>query len=229
MIKSDLYNIPISFILNILRRKDSFIFNDNEYYYFIHPRSWNSERVAEIPIILDYLIQDMSGKRKILEFGNVLSQFIKCERKWDILDKYSEGEGVIHEDIIDFKPKEKYDLIISISTLEHVGLNENVEVVGHDFTLYDNIKTEKAIKNIKENCLKPNGRMVFTIPLGYNLALDNSLFYDKMGFDKLIYMKRISKNNLWKEIKFEEIDYSLNCYGHPFPCANYICVGIYQN
>ena len=42
----------------------------------------------------------------------------------DIVDKYEKKKGIINQDIVDYKPDKKYDLIISISTLEHVGWDE---------------------------------------------------------------------------------------------------------
>lgn len=210
-------------IIKIMKSNNSFVFRNKEYYYFIHENSWATERVVEIPIILNYI--DMN--KQILEVGNVLSQFVDV--KWDIVDKYEMGKGVINEDIVDFRPKEKYDLIISISTLEHVGFNEQVglgELVRSDEE-EDNDKIIDAIINLKNNSLKPNGKIIATVPLGYNIKMDKKLFDNKLGFDELFFLKRISKSNEWKEIKKNEV---VNAqYGYPFSCANYICVGIYKN
>ena len=35
----------------------------------------------------------------------------------DILDKYEIVEGIINEDVVDYKSSKKYDLIISVLTL----------------------------------------------------------------------------------------------------------------
>lgn len=210
-------------IIKVCKSNNRFIFRNKEYYYFIHENSWATERVVEIPIILNYV----DKSKKILEFGNVLFQFIDIN--WDIVDKYDKGKGVINVDIIDFKPEEKYDLIISISTLEHVGFNEQVglgELVKADDE-EDNDKILEAIINLKNNCLKPNGKIIATVPLGYNKKMDKKLFDNKLGFDELFFLKRISKSNEWKEI--EKNDVIEPQYGSPYPCANYICVGIYKN
>jgi len=245
-IKTKLNNVLFPFI-KIIKGKYKFTFDNKSYEYFIHKYSWNTERVVEIPIILDYIsrckmnyckgycgnIQSeycspdastfIPRKFKILEFGNVLQQFVPIS--WDVLDKYSKGERVIHEDIVDFKPKEKYDLIVSISTLEHVGFNEDVEVIGHGADKIEQNKTTEALNNIKENCLSLNGKLIFTIPLGYNSFLDKKLLGQKLGFDKLTFMKRLTKNNEWAETSFLE----RNIYGFPFNNANYICVCEYDN
>lgn len=210
-------------IIKTVKSNNKFIFRNKEYYYFVHENSWATERVVEIPIVLNYIDKN----KKILEVGNVLSQFVYV--KWDIVDKYEKGKGVINEDIVDFKPKEKYDLIISISTLEHVGFNEQVglgEMVKSDDE-EDNNKIIEAIINLKNNCLKQNGEIIATVPLGYNKKMDKKLFDNKFGFDELFFLKRISKSNEWKEI--EKNDVIEPQYGYPYPCANYICVGMYKS
>jgi len=114
-----------------------------------------------------------------------------------------------------------------ISTLEHIGFNENVSCGDKPENFIDNNKTEEAIKNIKENCLKPNGTLIITVPLGYNREMDRKLMENKLEFTQLYYLKRITKDNKWIEINKEAV---INPkYGDPFPCANYICVGVYEN
>ncbi len=211
------------YFIKISKPKKTFVFRNKKYDYFVHERSWNSERVVEIPIVLDYI----DKSKKILEFGNVLSQFV--DANWDVVDKFEKGEGVINEDIVDFKPKEKYDLIVSISTLEHVGFNEKVgfgEPAKSDDE-EDNNKIIDAIINLKNNCLEKHGKLIATVPLGYNKKMDKRLLDHNLGFDELSFLKRISKGNEWKEIEKNEVVNPR--YGYPFPCANYICVGIYEN
>jgi len=92
----------------------------NTYRYFDTFRTRHGERAVKILIVVE-MVRKYRGKN-ILEIGNVLSRHIKLEH--DVLDKYETAKGVINEDIVDFKSEKKYDLIISISTLEHVGLDE---------------------------------------------------------------------------------------------------------
>lgn len=251
LMKNTINKLAFPFI-KILRNNREFRFNDKNIKYFIHESSWNSERVIEIPIIMDFIKNESrklclkycdytqleycsTFKRStcnkyfgILEFGNVLDQFVP--HQYDILDKYSEGKNVIHQDIVDFNPKEKYDLIVSISTLEHVGFNEDVENIGHNID--DNIekdKTKIAMKNIIDNCLKPNGKMIFSVCLGYNKDMDELLFSNELFFTKLYFLKRISKDNRWIEVKLNKDSLKHVMYGKPYNNANYICIGIYEN
>jgi len=138
-------------------------------------------------------------------------------------------EGLYRARIVEFKPNEKYDLVISISTLEHIGFNEHVgfgELAKSDH-IDDNDKIQDAIINIKTNCLKPGGKLIATVPLGYNKQMDKKLYNNKLGFEGLFFLKRISKRNEWKEI--EKNDIIEPQYGYPYSCANYICVGIYES
>lgn len=99
-------------------------------------KTWHGERAVEIAIVLE-MVKKYQGMN-ILEIGNVLSHHVKFEH--DVLDKYEIAKGVINEDIVDFKSDKKYDLIVSVSTIEHVGWDEKPR---------DNMKILRAIENLK--------------------------------------------------------------------------------
>ncbi|MBD3249159.1 hypothetical protein GF336_03880 [Candidatus Woesearchaeota archaeon] len=170
------------------KKNKKFAFKDETLYYFYHPynHAYINERTIEIPLILSFIRKYTFGA-KILEIGNVLSHYIETD--WDILDKFEEQDNVINKDIVDFKPAEKYDLIVSISTMEHVGFDEAVK---------DNKKILASILHIKKNCLKKEGKFVFTVPIGWNKNLDNILKRDAIDFSEVYYFKRISWNNDWR-------------------------------
>lgn len=203
-------NVEYFTYIYFFKGNDTFSLNYKKYEYFFHPynSTWKNERAVEIPIILDKLDQTNG---KILELGNVLSNYFNV--KHDILDKYDIAFGVINEDVINFKPSYKYDLIVSISTLEHVGWDETPK------------KPEKvlmALKNLKK-CLVQDGEMIFTFPVGYNHFLDQLHNDNEMRFTETYYLKRTS-NTKWIETTWDEVrDIKFN---EPFPYANAIVVGI---
>lgn len=82
--------------------------------------SWSNERAIEIPLAQER-IRQAAGKR-ILEIGNVLAYYGQVPH--EVVDKYERADGVRNIDVVDFHPAAPYDLIISISTLEHVGWDE---------------------------------------------------------------------------------------------------------
>jgi len=184
----------IFFVYLIFSKKTDFEFQKIKYHYFYHPYNitWANERIVEIPII-KRKIDSFQGK-EILEVGNVLSHYFSVN--WDILDKYERGEDVINKDVVKFKPEKKYDLIVSISTLEHVGWDEIPK---------NPKKILLAIKNLKENCLKENGEILMTLPINYNLVMDKLLFSGKLVFDEKYYLKRISWDNKWEQSTLEDV------------------------
>lgn len=199
-----------------LRKQDSFMFGDRklEYCYTKKGAAWTNERVIEIPII-KLLLKQYKNKR-ILEIGNVMCNFDKI--KSIVVDKYEKAKGVINHDIIDYKPKEKFDVVFSISTLEHVGWDD-IPRKQENFL--------KGIKNIKQNCLKKNAELIFTMPIGYNTYLDNLLKNNKIKINKQYYFKRLSLNNKWIETGKKQA--LKQKYGLPYECANALLVGVIKN
>jgi SAM-dependent methyltransferase len=197
-----------------VRPKDSFIFQGANYRYFYHSynRTWRNERAVEIPIIRN--IAKENEAKTILEVGNVLSHYFHIDH--DIIDKYEKAKAVINEDVVNFHPSKKYDLIISISTLEHVGWDEDPR---------DPSKVIRAIENLLE-LLSPGGKIIVTLPLGYNNELDKFLKERRLALDKQYYLKRISKSNKWIETTWDDVCGAK--YGKPFPNANALIIGIIE-
>lgn len=175
------------------KTKRTFKFNGKKYHYFYHKNwiTWNNERSVEVPIAVE-IVQKYKGK-DFLEVGNVLMNFYEYER--DIVDKYEIAPGVLNEDVVDFNPGKKYDIIITISTLEHVGWDEKPR---------EALKFFKAIKNLKR-LLKTGGNIIITIPKGNNPVLDNLIMEKKSPFTKSFFLKRVSKNNRWKQVPLKKI------------------------
>jgi SAM-dependent methyltransferase len=169
-------------------RTKTFRFDGREYEYLYHPynRTWKNERGVEIPIFRELLLQHQ-GKR-VLEVGNVLSHYFPIQH--DIVDKYEVSPGVINKDIVEFAPQQKYDLIVSISTLEHVGWDEQPQ---------EPAKLLQAIEHIRNRCLAPGGQIVVSLPVGYNKFFDGLLRDGKSPFTRQHFLKRISKRNYWVE------------------------------
>ena len=208
----EITNFFLPIFLNIFRKK-KFSFNGEELNYFYHRynNTWVNERVVETPIAMSF-VKKYKGKR-ILEIGNVLNHYFHFPH--DVVDKYEVALDVINEDVIDFKPQQKYDLIISVSTMEHVGWDE---------TPRQPEKFLKTFENLFKNCLVFEGQIVVTLPIGYNAFFDELLKKEKISFFREYFLKRISRNNSWQEINREE---ALRIkYGSPFPNANAIIVGI---
>lgn len=162
--------------------------------------------------------------KKVLEVGNVLSHYFHCE--YTINDKYEKGDSVLNYDITDYSSNEKYDLIVTISTLEHVGWDEYSRY-GDNATIKHNDQKLllKAIKNIKQ-MLNPNGTIIATMPLGFNNYLDSLIESQESGFSEVYFLRRISKDNKWRQVSYPEVKGTK--YSNPYPCANSVVIGIYH-
>lgn len=195
----------------IVRSPRTFIFNGKEYAYFnrVYRYTIRNERAIEIPIAQE-MVKNCHGN--ILEVGNVLSHYFPVN--YDVVDKYEKANRVINKDILDFKPTKKYDLIICISTLEHIGLDDPET---------NRAKTLRAIKKLR-SMLSIGGKAFVTFPLGQNHRLDELFENGEIAFDKTHYMKKVSWDNRWMETDFEGVKDSK--YGKNFTGANGLVIGI---
>jgi hypothetical protein len=199
--------------LFILPRK-TFRLDEKEYPYLVYLRNaaFRNERVVEIPLALHFF--PWHG-RTVLEVGNVLSQYQPSPHP--VIDKYEKSERVLNIDVVDYNPGIKYDLIVSISTLEHVGWDEHPR---------EPEKVIRAIRHLKD-LLTPDGHLLITVPMGYNSALDTYLHNNSPGFSRIFYMKRISRMNEWVQTSWQ--DASQRKFGTIYPCANALAIGVVDN
>jgi SAM-dependent methyltransferase len=184
--------------------------------YFYHPKNmtWMNERCVELPIVCA-LAGSLNGKR-VLEVGDVLSQYERYVKGVDltVVDLQSAREGVQARDILQHEGG-PYDLIISVSTLEHVGKDDLTS---------DHSRAIDAIKYLAK-LLAPNGRLVFTVPVGYNKVLDEWLLAGWFG--KNHYAVRVSgRENRW--VATDEHLIKRLEYGRPYQAANGLIIGEYN-
>ena len=194
------------------RRHRHFVFRGQELEYFYHRYNftWRNERIVEVPIAWSFV--EAAGDRRVLEVGNVLSHYFP--HRHTVLDKYDRAPGVINEDALTFAPGERYDVIVSISTLEHVGWDEDPR---------DPDKPVQVATNLAR-LLRPGGLLVASLPIGYNPHVDRSLGSRRFPFTETYCLKRVSRDNRWQEVDWADIRDAR--YGVPFPSANGIVVGI---
>jgi len=197
-----------------IRRHNTFSILGKTFRYFDTYKTWHSERAVEIAVVME-IVKKYQGMN-ILEVGNVLSHHVQFEH--DVLDKYEIAKGVINKDVVDFKSDKRYDLIVSISTLEHVGWDE------WDRKPRDDTKIPRALENLKSLITLRGGTIIITLPLGYNSGLDRLLKDEVMRFSEQYYLARISKGNKWKEASWEDVKDSK--YNADFPFANGLLIGI---
>src|SRR3954452_10897394 len=162
--------------------------------YLRHPYNytWLNERAVEVPLALAALEQAGPDAR-VLEIGNVLAHYGPVGHT--VVDKYEQAPGVHNVDVVDIGLPGPFDLVLAISTLEHVGLDEAVR---------DPEKPACAIERLA-SLLAPGGRLWCTFPVGYNDALDEQLREDRLGFTRLTALRRTGRNNRWEQVPVGDV------------------------
>jgi hypothetical protein len=193
-----------------LGRRRRFELDGRTYPYFVHTynTTWRNERAVEIPLARERLGQRPAAR--VLEIGNVLGHY--GHRGHDVVDKYEQGPGVVNVDVLSFRAPVPYDLIVAISTLEHVGLDEEDQ---------DPEKPLRAVEHLR-TLLASGGELFVTMPLGANPAVDAALANGTFDFDRVAFLRRISADNRWVQADYEDV--AGTRYGAPYQQGNAIAV-----
>jgi SAM-dependent methyltransferase len=196
--------------LTQLHRRGSshFAFGGRTYPYFNHRYNvtWLNERRVEIPIARAVLAERPGAR--VLEVGNVLSHYDPSLRH-PAVDKYEKASrpNLFAEDAETFAQGAPYDLILSISTLEHVGWDESPRDEG---------KIARTLRHLR-GLLAPGGSLFFTAPVGYSPPLDRAIDSGE-GIAELRCLRRTNALNEWEESDWASIR---NLKFHsPYPFAN---------
>jgi len=164
---------------------------------------------VEVPIARSYA--ELAGADRTLEVGNVLSHYGPV--KHEIIDKFERGPGVMNQDITSFLPTKRYDLILSVSTFEHVGFDDEAEGRSAD-------KILSAIGACRA-LLTSSGRLVITVPISYNPELDELINSGKLGAQGETFLKKYGSQD-WRECLKHE---AMQCkYKEPYSYANAVMV-----
>jgi len=181
-----------------------------EYFFHRYNMTWASERCVETPIGRLWLSKYRPNAT--LEVGNVLSHYGPIQHR--VLDKFEKGPGVINEDIVEFKPPDRFQLILSISTFEHIGFDDSSDGSG---------SAEKILAAIKScrSLLTPEGRLVITVPIHYNPAMDQLIRGEALPTDARTFLIRRGYTD-WVET--DQAEALTAKYKEPFPYANAVMV-----
>lgn len=197
----------------VLPLPGEFSFDGARHRYFYHPynATWGSERCVEIPLARRVLAE--SGGRRVLEVGNVMQHYGPIDH--DVVDKYEAGQGVRNVDVMDIDPSDHYDLVLSISTLEHVGWDE------------EPFEPDKAIRAVRRlmDLVSAGGRLFVTIPRGWNRFLDRAVDRSELSFSRVHHLKRVSRH-VWREARASEMTGVY--YGVPYKAANALTVAYFD-
>lgn len=183
--------ICAEYLARIRASRRIFVVDGQTYRYL--PTYGTNERIIEIPYAIDFVGRHAVSGARMLEVGNVLVGHLDYPR--DVVDRYEQAPGILNRDIRTFIPSAPYDIVVSISTVEHVGWDEpEVELLG----------APSAIENLYCNCLAEGGDMLISVPLGYNPAVD-AMFSggNPLGIGRSVFLRRVSAFNEWEQIQFQ--------------------------
>lgn len=169
--------------------------------------TWVNERQVEVPLARAAL-RDAPGPR-VLEVGNVLTHYGRIHHT--VVDKYEHAPGVRNEDFLDHAGG-PYDLIVAISTFEHIGWDEPDRDPAKFLRALDKART----------LLAPGGRLFATVPLGYNPAVDTFVARPSAPF-RVAFLRRSGPGpGQWEEA--DDVDPALHPYG--VGCANASAIAV---
>lgn len=163
-----------------------------------------NERLFERPFIFNNL--DNGKKLKILDLGcgdSIFSVEMKAlgHEVWAADPKnypYKKYVKFIRGDFLKQAskfPKNHFDVITIVSAIEHFGLEWSLGEKISSFE--DNRKDIEAIRICKD-LLKPNGKIILTIPYGKKMLFDNERVYDEKELAKLMNGFKLKKKEIVK-------------------------------
>lgn len=152
-----------------------------EYANYKYNHTRNNERAVEVALGLHLL----ASAKRTLEVGAVLPHYLPTwpVKVHDVVDLTERYPGVINANVLDYVPEGNYDLVLSISTLEHIGHIKRIRV---------------AVDRMK-NWLADSGLLFITLPCGYRPDIDILVHSGKLGMEVLRMDKVDQKDNLWVE------------------------------
>ncbi len=191
-------------------RRRGFVFQGQRYAYFLHRYNLTlrSERAVEVALVWPRVCA--AREQRVLEVGHVLGHYFPIRH--DVVDRYERGPRVENVDVVDLEPAAPYDLVVSISTLEHIGWDE---------TPRDPTKVARAVERLAGLLARPGGKLLATFPVGYNPYLDDLVARGGSPFSRLTFLRRTGLTS-WEEASWEAVR---SCrYGAPRAFANAIAV-----
>lgn len=192
-----------------MRDREGFLFQGQRYAYFDHRYKLTAfnERAVEVALALAAL---RWLPTPLLEIGNVLSHY--GVQGHTIVDRYEGGEGVLNVDIEAWTPDAPFASVVSISTLEHIGWDDEER---------DPEKARRVLQRILDELLVPGGHLFLTVPLGHHPPLDQHILQGECRA-RVVFLQRINAENEWREALAGDL--GTPRYGYPFPNGNVVAV-----
>src|SRR5205085_407549 len=125
--------------------------------------------------------------------GHVLGHF--RPQTHVVVDKYEPAPGVLNRDVLDLQELGRFDLIVAVSTLEHVGWDEAPR---------EPHKAIEAVRALRAR-LAPGGRLAITVPVGYNPVFDAAIRQGELELSSTAALRRQPGATNWREVPTAEV------------------------
>jgi SAM-dependent methyltransferase len=178
-----------------------------------------NERAVEVPVGLFLLGQATNGDASVLEVGAVLPHY---RVGWPddghtVIDLHEEYRSVINADVLTWEPDDQFDLILSISTLDHLhNLDELID----------------ALRRLRR-WLAPGGLLFITLPYGQPAWVGGGEWIDRfvLGENDATTVWRMDKidvtRHLWAQV--EDSATPPSAYHGQSPAANTVYMLLWGN
>jgi hypothetical protein len=182
-----------------------FTFDGRElpYFYDRYNNTWLNERAVEVPLARAALAHGGD----MLEVGNVLGHYGHLGH--EVVDKYERAPGVQNIDVLDLDRARRWDVVISISTIEHVGVDD---------TPKDPTRGVAAMQLLAD-AVRPGGTLLVTIPVGYNPVLDAALVGGEIPGVRTRGLLHVNSGARWREVPAAEAAQCPYDYGARSACG----------
>lgn len=170
----------------------------------------SSERAIEVPLVIDFLSNCVRAK-PVIEFGCVLPYYILKRRNHIVYDLADQHPDNVRRDIRTLTDDDLRGVVISISTLEHIGTGE-YGIKASDVSAVDVLK--RIIANAKSYFI--------TFPLGCNKTLDDFVA-NATDLNEKYVTRAATDSNDWMVVEKADLTDVMKRYG-TYLRANTICV-----
>ena len=170
----------------------------------------SSERAIEVPLAVDFLSNYVKDD-PVVELGCVLPYYILKKANhvvYDLTDRHPQNT---RRDIREMGGADLRGNVVSISTIEHIGLNEYGIAEG-------NVSAKDILKRIVDNARK----YFVTFPLGHNVALDKYVL-ETNDLGEQYVTRTLEDPNDWTVVEKENLTEEMKRYG-TYLRANTVCV-----
>ncbi len=173
----------------------TFELGGRRYRYLVHRYNftWMHERAVEVPVAQAVLVEHAARGGRVLEVGHVLGHYGAIEH--EVVDKYERDPRVRNIDVLDLEPARRYDLVVSLSTMEHVGIDDEPR---------DPARAVAAVERLR-SLVADGGTLLVTVPVGYNRPLVEAIREGQGRFDEVRALVRQGSRMRWREVAPEEV------------------------